>query len=109
MSRIRKMCFKAHGFVSVLTMCAFLFASISVSAAVEGQAPSFMDQVEQLSQACQDGKDLTVEQLQEIITRCDTLNEAVKKSDNPQKKLIIIRLNKTRDLCLYLQQLQQRN
>jgi hypothetical protein len=86
----------------------FLFIGIPALAADAGQTSNLVEQVDQLGQDCQNAEGLTVEQLQEIIVRCDTLNKTVKNSDHPQKKLFIIRLNKTRDLCLYLQQLQQR-
>jgi hypothetical protein len=108
MSRIREMWRVSIGLGILMTTSVLLFISTPVFAAVEGSALSLAEQVDQLGQTCQNGESLTVEQLQEVIIRCDTLSETVRKSDHPQKKLFVIRLNKTRDLCLYLQQLQQR-
>jgi len=108
MRRIQELWPVSLGFGMLMMASVFLFTSLPALAATEGTTSNLAEQVDQLAQACQDGDDLTVEQLKEIIVRCETLRETVRKSDHPQKKLFTIRLNKTRDLCLYLQQLQQR-
>ena len=67
------------------------------------------EQVDQLAQECQNGESLTADQLQQVISRCETLTETVKQSTHPQKKLLVIRLGKTRNFCLYILQLKQRD
>lgn len=65
-------------------------------------------QVFELAQQCLNGENLSAQQLQQTITHIDSLNSTVKLSEHPQKKLFLIRLKKSRNMCLYLAQLQQK-
>jgi hypothetical protein len=88
-------------------LVASVFINLPMVAAAES-SQSLAEQVNQLAQSCQSVEGLTVEELQEMITRCDALSETVMLSEHLQKKLLIIRIKKSRNLCLYLLQLQQR-
>jgi hypothetical protein len=92
----------------VLLASVFLVAINSPMAAAAESKLGLVEQVNQLGQECQSVDNLSVEQLQEVISRCDALSETVMLSEHLQRKLLIIRLKKSRNLCLYLLQLQQR-
>jgi len=87
-----------------------LVFALPVGAAPESTAvQALAEQVAHLAESCQNGQELTAEQLQELISRSDSLLEAVQKSDHLQRKLLVFRLKKSRNLCRYLLQLKQRD
>ena len=94
-----------------LIFCMFLLAfALPVGAATEPPVvQGLVEQIAHLAESCQNGQDLTAEQLQELISRSDYLLEAVQKSDHSQRKLLVFRLKKSRNLCRYLLQLKQRD
>lgn len=108
MQSSRKPRFMKLGLGVLIMMSVLLTMATSTLAASESSATSLVDQVNQLAQTCQNAGSLSATQLQDAISRCDTLSEAVTHSDHAQKKLLIIRLKKTRNLCSYFLQLQQR-
>ena len=90
-------------------MTGLVLATISQSlAASDNSSQSLAEEVNELTQACQNADNLSVEQLQKVITRCDVLSKTVRQSSHIQKKLLVIRLKKSRNLCSYLLQLRQR-
>jgi len=98
---------KKTGIAALLTTILLFCGSFPATAAGEPE-PDLAVQVAQLAQDCQDGEGLSPAKLQEIVNRIDILKKNVQQSNHPQKKLLLIRLNKSSNLCLYLLQLQQR-
>jgi hypothetical protein len=94
--------------LGVMITCLFLATISSSSAASVNSSQSLAEEVNNLAQECQNADSLTAKQLQDVITRCDVLSETVIQSNHIQKKLLVIRLKKSRNLCLFLLQLQQR-
>lgn len=92
---------------AIVLMLIAMLATPLVSVANSTDSRPLNTQVFQLAQQCLNSENLSVEQLQHTITSIDTLNSTVLQSDHPQKKLFIIRLKKSRNMCLYLAQLQQ--
>lgn len=92
----------------VLMMASTLLLVGNVPRTSAGEvALNLAQEVNQLMQACQTGEGLTKEQLNGLVASCDTLKGAISQGNHPQKKLFLIRLNKTRNLCLYLLELKQ--
>lgn len=96
-----------------LIKIAALILMVMLSIALAAKSSSADDrplnvQVFELAQQCQHGENLTVQQLQQTITNIDALNTTVNRSEHPQKKLFLIRLKKSRNMCHYLVQLQQK-
>lgn len=92
----------------IIPMLIALLSTPLLTLASPAETPPLNIQVFQLAQQCLNGENLSPEQLQNTITRIDTLNSTISQSDHPQKKLFIIRLKKSRNMCLYLSQLQQK-
>ena len=83
------------GFGVLLVASVFIIPPMVATAE---SSQSLAEQVNQLVQECQSVDNLSVEELQEVITRCDALSETVMLSEHTQKKLLIIRLKKSRNL-----------
>jgi len=107
MERGRKPWLMNRGLVVSMMAITLLLVSNASHATVGEVALNLAQEVNQLMQACQTGEGLTKEQLNELIASCDTLKGAISQGNHPQKKLFLIRLNKTRNLCLYLLELKQ--
>ena len=102
--------FKSHQFAVKKIIVHLLIALFTVpllTLTSLAEAPPLNIQVAQVAQQCQNGENLSAEQLQQTINDIDTLNTAINQSDHPQKKLFIIRLKKSRNMCLYFAQLKQ--
>ena len=64
-------------------------------------------EVDRITLACQEAESLPVERLQDVLVRCDTLTAAVSQSSHPRKKLLLIRVKQSCNLCRYLLELRQ--
>jgi len=92
----------------ILTGFFITLPSPSGASAETASSLDLLKQVDQLTQDCQNGENLTREQLQEVISRCAALRERVEQGTHPQKKLFMIRLKKSQNFCLYLLQIRQK-
>lgn len=85
-----------------------LFATPLTAQAENTNIVPLNTQVFHLAQQCLNGENLSAEQLQQTMTKIDALNATISQGDHPKKKLLLIRLKKSRNMCHYLAQLQQK-
>ncbi len=89
-------------FVAILI---FFCCGIAVYAGAQGKDQQLNDKVFSLIQQCDATR--SKDELLAIIAEIETLTELIEEGQHPKKKLYIIRLKKSRNMCQYLLQLQE--
>ncbi|MGE5894580.1 MAG: hypothetical protein ACM34I_11040 [bacterium] len=70
-------------------------------------AENWRSEFDAICEKVMESDDLTVEELQELISKADKLLPQIEASDDPSKKVFIFRLKKCRDLFEYMVQMKK--
>lgn len=68
----------------------------------------WLPEFEDICGKTEDSGAMTKEELNALIDRCDKLRPIIEKSDNPQKKVYLFRLDKCKNLFIYVLQVNDR-
>jgi hypothetical protein len=90
--------------VLLQTVLACLLVMLA-SAVVYGS--SLQEEFDKICVHTQDAESLSLEKLQELITKADQLQKALEVSNDPKKKLLLFRLSKCRNFFSYVIDLKQ--
>ena len=90
------------GLAQIIVACLIvLFACTNV------HGGSLQDEFDRLCVHTQDAESLPLERLQELVTECDQLKKKIEESNEPQKKLLLFRLEKCCNFLTYIAELRQ--
>lgn len=80
-------------------MLALLLCSAAVLAHAED---AWLPEFEDICSKTDDSSVMTKEELKAMVERCDKLRPVIEKSENPQKKVYLFRLDKCKNLFAYV-------
>jgi len=87
----------------------FLFASLLFVSAKSFAEDAWLPEFEDICGRTEDSGNMTEEELKAIVERCDKLRPAIEMSENPQKKVYLFRLDKCKNLFLYILEVSKNN
>ncbi len=90
---------------AVLGLCILLFFVAGIPAVYAGVASDQDEWMKEFADICsktQDAMTFTVEQLKDLVARCDRLKAQTEKMEDTQKKVYLKRLQMCRDLFAFV-------
>lgn len=85
----------------IAVLFAFLLTIVSSVSPVWADDP-WLQEFEDICGMTLEAESMTPDQLKAMVERCDKLKPVIERSENPQRKVYIFRLDKCKNLFLYV-------
>lgn len=93
--------------IKSIIFCAVAFIGLLTLAAVYAEE-DWRTEFDNLCGKTEESMNMKLEELKDLVARCDKLKPIIEASNNPQKKVFLVRLDKCRNLFIYMIEVREK-